>query len=104
MAEKTPKRTFVVTGWKRGYGDVRIAWTEGDGFTDPTGLIADAVTTRTLLHVTATGPDYQAAAKPAEVALLTAKQVLDRIDRIDDPSGIERDLQALGDIPDGAIS
>ena len=95
-----PDLGFTVRGNVAGR-DVDITWAEDGGFDDPTGLIAGLIAAAQRVCATPTGPCYDAAASPAVVALLTAVQVLERVDQVEGTAVLD-ELEKLVAVPEGA--
>jgi hypothetical protein len=93
---------FVVTGRIASVGQIRLAWTEKDGFDDPTGHVARVIAAEAQVCATPTGPCYRAASSPAHVALLTALYTLDVVEDVKGDE-VQAQLSELCAIPAGAI-
>jgi hypothetical protein len=98
-----PSSGFAVTGTAGPLGPVTVRWNARDGFDDPTGRVDMMIAAGRQVCATPTGPCWPAAASPAVVAWLTAKQALDTVTGWDaDGEQLEAELVALAAVPEGA--
>lgn len=94
--------SFRIVGTVAGEA-VTIEWARASGFDDPSGRTETMIRTCQQVCGTATGPCYDAAAKPAVVAWLTAKQALYTIESWDvGGDALEAELVSYSTVPDGA--
>lgn len=95
---------FTLTG-EIGGVVTTIFWTEGEGFTDPSGKVELAVFLKTVYSLTPTGPFYRAADAPPLVAFLTALRAFDDPGAVvqEGTDAIQEEIATLIRLPEGAV-